>query len=149
MPVSAKCQYAVRATFELAKRYGTGPTKISVIAAAQAIPLRFLEGILNELKQAGFVSSLRGKEGGYSLLRPPDALKVGEVVRFVEGSLAPVECTDPNAPDTCPLAGDCVFLPMWQDAQDAVNEVYDSLTFTDLIERERQMRGDRAAEYVI
>jgi Rrf2 family protein len=85
MPISQKTQYAVRAVFELAKRQGRGATKISEIAEAQAIPQRFLENILNHLKGGGFVESVRGKEGGYLLVRPAKELTVGQVLRFVEG----------------------------------------------------------------
>jgi Rrf2 family protein len=87
-----KSQYALRALFELSKLYNTGPIKISHIAEAQAIPLRFLEIILNQLKQAGFVGSVRGKEGGYYLARTPDTLSIGEVIRFIQGPMDPVDC---------------------------------------------------------
>ncbi len=71
MILSQKSQYAVRAVFELAKRHGAGPVAAARLAEAQYIPLRFLENILGELRQAGFVESVRGKEGGYRLSRPP------------------------------------------------------------------------------
>ena len=105
MPISQKTQYAVRAVFELAKRRGTGATKIGEIAEAQAIPQRFLENILNKLKGAGFVESVRGKDGGYVLAREPKDLTVGEVLRFVEGPFAPVECASGSKKDACPMDG--------------------------------------------
>lgn len=147
--VSRRCQYAVRALFELAKRHRQGPMRITDIARAQAIPVRFLEVILSELKQAGFVASQRGTQGGYVLLREPGALTVGEVIRFIEGPMAPVECLGRNSGENCPLYGDCVFLPMWQEAEAAVAQVYDGTTFQQLVEREIQMKRDQAPEYVI
>ena len=70
MSVSLKCQYGLRALFELARRAGNGPTRIQEIAEAQAIPPRFLENILNQLRRGGFVESRRGKAGGFVLARP-------------------------------------------------------------------------------
>lgn len=149
MPISRKCQYAVRAVFELAKRYGEGPVKIQQVATAQAIPLQFLEGILSELKQAGFLASLRGRNGGYSLSRPPSEITFGEVVRFVEGPLSPVDCVTEGAAPACPLAAACVFLPVWQEAEVAVSAVYDNLTYQELLERAERLCPAGASEYVI
>jgi Rrf2 family transcriptional regulator, cysteine metabolism repressor len=130
--VSQKCQYAIRAVFELAKRYGEGPVKISEIAEAQAIPLRFLEIILNQLKRADFVQSRRGATGGYVLAKQPKDMKVGEIVRFVEGPLVPVACMTDKPSATCSLDGDCAFIEMWRRVAAAVSEVYDSISFQDL-----------------
>lgn len=149
MQVSQKCQYALRAVFELAKQYGNGPRKIAEIAEAQAIPVRFLEVILSQLKQSGFVGSRRGADGGYSLLRDPGGLTVGEVIRFVEGPVGPVGCVNGDAAKQCPLHGSCVFLPMWERAQKAVSDVYDSTSFQDFIEDERRMGAEYKPSYVI
>ena len=149
MPVSRKCQYAVRAVFELAKRYGEGPIKIQQIAKAQALPLQFLEGILSELKQVGFLASLRGKKGGYSLNRPPSEITFGEVVRFVEGPLNAVDCVTEGTAPACPLAAACIFLPVWQEAEAAVARVYDGITYQDLLDRAERMFAAGAFEYAI
>ena len=149
MPISRKCQYAVRAVFELARHYGEGPIKIHDIAAAQALPPQFLEGILSALKQAGFLASVRGQKGGYSLSRPPREITFGEVVRFVEGPLHPVECTAEGSLEVCPLAPGCVFLPVWQEAEAAVSAVYDGVTYQDLLDREERLCAGRGLDYVI
>ncbi len=149
MSVSQKCQYALRAVFELAKRYEQGPAKISEIAAVQAIPIRFLEVILNQLKQGGFTDSRRGKEGGYFLIRHPQELTVGEVIRFVEGPLGPVECVNASPLEKCPLRGECVFYPMWDRVKIAVTEIYDSTTFQDLVEEERRKTETYVPQYSI
>lgn len=147
MQISQKCQYALRATFELARRYGCGPVKIADIAEAQAIPVRFLEQILSQLRQGGFVRSRRGNAGGYLLEKLPEALSVGEIIRFVEGSLGPVECMAGSS--GCPLDGSCVFLPMWEKAKEAMAAVYDSTTLQRLVEDEARRRGERALDYCI
>ena len=103
--------YAVRAVFELAKRQGTGAIKISEIAEAQVIPTRFLENILNNLKRAGFVESVRGKDGGYLLARSAKELTVGEIVRSVEGPLRPVECATGGKRGACSCMATACFFP--------------------------------------
>jgi len=141
MLIPQKCQYALRAIFELAKRHGQGPIKIVEIAKAQAIPVRFLEVILSQLKQADFVDSRRGKEGGYFLVRSPEELTVGDVMRFMQGEIGPVACVEDPAQGDCPLYGECVFLPMWERIRNATEQIYDGTTFQDLVRQERERAG--------
>jgi Rrf2 family protein len=89
MRVSAKVDYAVRAAAELAAA-GEGPVKGEALANAQGIPLKFLENILGELRHAGLVRSQRGTDGGYWLARPPEEIRIADVIRAVEGPLASV-----------------------------------------------------------
>lgn len=149
MNVPQRTRYALRAIFELAKRFGRGPVKIAAIAEVQAIPVRFLEVILSQLKQSGIVDSRRGNDGGYFLVRSPDALTVGEVMRFVQGPIRAVGCFSDDASDRCPLYGDCVFLPMWQKAEQAVSDIYDNTTFQELVDSERQNQEQRVPGYTI
>jgi len=137
--LSQKCQYALRAIFEVAKLSGQGPVKIDAIAKAQAIPPRFLAAILNQLKHGGFVQSRRGSDGGYFLARSAESLSVGEIIRFIEGPMGPVICVSNEDNGSCPLLGKCVFMSMWKEAQQAMDNVYDNTTFQDLVEREAQM----------
>ncbi len=95
MRLSAKADYALRASVALAS-HGDGPVKADTVARAQSIPLRFLEQILLELKHAGIVASQRGAEGGYRLARPPDAIRLADVIRAVEGPLANVRGVRPE-----------------------------------------------------
>ena len=95
MRLSAKADYALRASVELAS-HGDGPVKADTVARAQSIPLRFLEQILLELKHAGIVASQRGAEGGYRLARPPDQIRLADVIRAVEGPLANVRGVRPE-----------------------------------------------------
>ena len=136
MLLSQKCQYALRAVFEIAKRSGEGPIKIEDIAKSQAIPPKFLATILNQLKQGGFVQSRRGSDGGYFMGRSPSGLSVGEIIRFIEGPIGPVECVADNLSPDCSLSGTCVFMSMWKEAQTAMEKIYDKTSFKDLIDRE-------------
>ncbi|HUT34741.1 MAG TPA: Rrf2 family transcriptional regulator [Planctomycetota bacterium] len=149
MFISQKCQYAIRAIFELSRRYGNGPVRIADIAEAQAIPVRFLEVILNQLKQAGFVFSQRGSRGGYLLSRPPVELTVGDIIRFIEGPLGPVICAMGSSKSDCRLYGDCVFLPMWERVRSAVSGVYDQTTFQSLVEMDARRSEEYVASYAI
>ena len=95
MRLSAKADYALRASVELAVA-GDGPLKAEAVARAQEIPLRFLEHILLDLKHAGLVSSQRGADGGYWLARPPEEITLADVIRAVEGPLANVRGVRPE-----------------------------------------------------
>jgi Rrf2 family cysteine metabolism transcriptional repressor len=139
---------------ELAKRHSTGVVTASNIAEVQRIPVRFLENILAQLRQAGIVESVRGKEGGYRLSHHPGELSVGEVIRLVQGPLATVDCyagagADGAAGRECSLREGCVLLPVWKRAQDAMMAVYDETTFEHLVEQERAARGCEVLDYAI
>ncbi len=149
MLVPQKSQYALRAVFELAKRFGQGPAKIADIAEAQAIPPRFLEVILSNLKQAGFLDSRRGSEGGYLLTRRPEEVSVGDVITYMQGDASPVDCVAGSSKSRCPLYGDCVFLPMWQKVGKAISDVYDGTSFQDLVEEEKKKSGEYVPGYSI
>ncbi|MFH1066741.1 MAG: Rrf2 family transcriptional regulator [bacterium] len=138
MLLSQKCQYGLRAVFELAKRFDQGLVKIADLAKAQAIPPRFLEAILNQLKQGGFIESQRGKHGGYYLARSPHTLTVGMIIRFIQGPIGPVECMADEPRFQCSLRGSCVFRPVWEKVRDAMSAIYDSVTFQSLVDQERR-----------
>ncbi len=149
MGVTQKCQYALRALFELAKRQGQGPVPAGEVAESQAIPKRFLEIILHQLRQGGFVDSQRGKEGGFYLARPAQAVTVGEVIRFMDGPISPVDCRPEHPGHNCPLRDGCVFRGLWDDARAALERVYDTRSLWDLVEEERHMAAERAINYCI
>jgi Rrf2 family protein len=135
MLVNQKNQYALRAIFELARHQGKGPLKVHEISEAQAIPLRFLEVILGRLKRNGLVKSKRGYTGGYNLIKNPENISVGDVFRYMDESIHPVECVTLNTDEnTCPLRGQCSFFPMWEKVHDAIYGVFDQTTIQDLID---------------
>ncbi len=149
MNVSSKCQYALRAMFELAKRYWAGPVKVYEIAESQAIPARFLEQILNQLRQGGFVESRRGAHGGYLLSTSPAMITVGEIIRFIDGPIAPVQCIAGDYADNCPLYGQCAFISLWTRARDAINNVYNRTTLQDLVDEEVSISEEYIGDYCI
>src|ERR1041384_151238 len=92
MRISHRCEYALRALFELAKSSREGPVRIEDIARRQTIPKKFLANLLVQLKRGRFVQSKKGPEGGYYLARSPRQINVGEVVRLLDGPIAPIQC---------------------------------------------------------
>ena len=133
-----KHQYAIRAIFELAKHMGSGPIKISDIARAQAIPKRFLEVILNQLKGSGLLQSKRGFYGGYRLVVPPEKISVGDIVRHLDKASASTECLGCESEETCPFFGRCAFSPLWARTRKAIFKIYDETTFQDLLENQKR-----------
>ena len=149
MNVSQKCQYALRASFELAKREGQGPIKSGQIAETQAIPVRFLEVILNELKQGGFVVSRRGAEGGYLLAKAPAAITMGAIIQFIDGSFGPLKETEGETAARSGVTADAQFEPVWNKAVRAASEILDRTTLASLVEEERQQATKPAMNYTI
>ena len=149
MAFAQKTVYALRAVYELTRRYGNEPISIGVIAEAQAIPPRFLENILLQLKAADIVESVRGKQGGYRLVRQPKEVTVGHVLRAMEGRLAPMSCLGGTSQETCPMRDDCVFMPMWQRAHQAMLSVYDGTSYADLLRQEKAQNRKKAVTYQI
>lgn len=148
--VSQKCQYALRAVFDVATHQARGPVKAVDIAARQAIPHRFLNLILNQLKHGGFVVSRRGSEGGFVLAKPAACITVGDIMRFVQGPLHPVDCLDATQRKrACPLEGNCVFSTVWQRAEQALSDVYDGVTVQALLEEDRRLSTQQTGNYSI
>jgi Rrf2 family cysteine metabolism transcriptional repressor len=125
MHISVKGEYALQALFDLASQRAGEPVRIADIARRQKIPQKFLELILAGLKQAGFVESRRGAEGGYLLARTAESLTVGEVLRFVEGPQQGKARGKRRA--------ETPFADMWQQVEQAVSGVVDHTTFADLL----------------
>ncbi len=136
MNISVKGEYALQALFDLASQPPGVPVKIGDIAKRQKIPQKFLELILAGLKQAGFVESRRGAEGGYLLVRPPETLTAGEVLRFVEGH-------QPGRSRTR-RKSDSPFGEMWNRVDQAVSDVLDHTTFGEL----RRSWAERHARFI-
>jgi len=137
MVVSQKCKYALRAVFELALRSGARPVRIGEIAEVQAIPPKFLELILVELKRGGFVESRRGARGGYLLRVAPAELTAGDIIEFVDGPVMEAGCpAEPGQADGSLHSG-CVFEDLWSRASQAMAEVYAAANFQDMVEKHR------------
>ena len=130
MRVSAKADYAIRASAELAAVEGSGPMRTERISDAQQIPIKFLETILLELKHAGIVRSQRGSEGGYALARPATEISLADVIRAVDGPLANVRGDRPeNVTYTGPAAR---LTDVWIAVRASLRSVLESTSLADL-----------------
>jgi Rrf2 family protein len=141
MRVSAKADYALRAAAELAAAEGRGPIKGEQLAHAQSIPPKFLENILLELRHAGLVQSQRGVEGGYWLARPAAEITLAEVIRAVEGPLANVRGTRPEAVEYQGVAEP--LRQVWIAVRASLRGVLESVTLADVARGELPASLDR------
>lgn len=133
MKISTKGRYALRLMIDLAVNYEGSPIRIKDIAERQDISNKYLEQIIAILNKAGYVKSVRGPQGGYSLKKSPEEYTVGMILRLTEGSLAPVACVEEDETD-CERQGGCVTYLLWKKIADAVNDVVDTVTLKDLVE---------------
>ncbi len=133
MNLSVKCEYALHALFDLASQPGAEPVKIADIARRQKIPQKFLELILANLKQGGFVESRRGAEGGYRLARPASRITIGEILKYIDGRAGDRNHVRKPA--------DSPFQALWKRVDDSAAEVLDNTTFETLA---REWAEDRS-----
>jgi len=134
LKISAKGEYALRAVLHLSlNHHRQEVSSIQEIAQSQDIPLKFLEQILLSLKKAGIVESRRGNAGGYYLLKQPDQITVGEVLRITDGPVMTLACI--NNPVGCERQTRCYFYPLWQEVNATVERMIFSTTLGDLCRR--------------
>jgi Rrf2 family protein len=152
MPVSAKGEYAARALLHLATAFEEGtPVRTADIAREQSIPKKYLEQILLVFKRRGIVRSKPGPNGGYFLGKHPGEITMAEVVRAMDGPLAPVRCVSQTAytPCTCAVEATCALRTVWQEARDAMVGVLEKLTLEEVVARARVLREASAVSYEI
>ena len=144
MKISTKGRYALRLMLDLALNNNGEPVRIKDIAARQEISDKYLEQIISTLNKAGYVKSIRGPQGGYLLTREPEKYTVGMILRLTEGSLAPVTCLEDEV-NSCPRQDSCATLRLWQMLDEAISDVVDNVTLSDLVE----WQGQISDNYVI
>lgn len=153
MKLSVRGEYALRALIVLGLNYDQPVVRIQTISRLQNIPKRFLEQILNELKAAGILDSRRGVTGGYRLRLPPDKVTLAEVIRYIEGPLAPVSCVSERNYErcTCPDENNCGIRSVMKEVREAIVKILESVTLAQLCERVRKLQGEHASplDYVI
>ena len=144
--ISKKSKYALRALFELGRRYDQGPVLIAHLARRQRIPQKFLESILLELRKKGILGSKKGKGGGYFLLRAPASISVGEIIRALDGPMAPVPCVSQTAYRTCEECEDeatCSIRAVMQEVRDATAKILDRQSLADTLRQEEMLQQKR------
>jgi Rrf2 family protein len=150
--LSHKSKYGLKAALVLAKEYGQGPVLIADIAQRERIPQKFLELILLELRNRGVLHSKKGKGGGYFLARPPQEVTLGELLRDIEGPLAPIACVSKSAYSRCQDCRDerlCGIRMVMKDVRDATARILDATTLADVLRRVEASNSPRAMTYAI
>ncbi len=148
MKLSVRGEYAIRALLVLARDYQEDDSvvRIQEISDKQNIPKRFLEQILNDLKSAHLVESKRGVAGGYRLRRPPKNINLAQVIRHIEGPLAPVSCVSEKFYEkcSCPDEARCAIRSVMKETRDAIVSIMERVTLADLAERARKLEQSPA-----
>ncbi len=147
MRITYRGDYALKTILELALRFGeeSAPT-IHEIAKRLDIPPKFLEQILLDLKRGGFVESRRGKIGGYLLAKSPEQIRLGDVIRFIDGPIEPVACVDKRYKG-CRDIRNCIFRNIWEQVAESTAKIIDNITFEDLVKKAKQ--GEEILSYSI
>ena len=141
MKLSTKGRYGLRALIDLAQYGENEPVSITSISYRQEISERYLEQLMAMLKKAGLVKSIRGAGGGYLLGREMDSISVGDVLRALEGSLEPVDCSGLNPQEGCKAADICVTKYVWQKINESINQAVDSMMLNELVEESKKMNA--------
>ena len=147
MKLSTRGQYGTRALLDLALHGEKGPVPLKDIAQRQQISLAYLEHLITPLVAAGIISSMRGARGGVRLAKSPQEIKLSEVIRLLEGSIAPVECVD--NPGICTRSKLCVTRDIWGELKKAMNGVLESTTLQNLVERQKRKERHEEIMYYI
>ncbi len=134
MKITYKGDYALKTILDLSLHYGNSPITIHDLAKRADIPIKFLEQILLDLKKGGFVESRRGKVGGYLLAKKPSQIRMGDVIRFIDGPIEPIACVAKNYKG-CGSIYNCVLRGVWQRLNKDACNIVDNISFEDLTKK--------------
>lgn len=132
MMISTKGRYAMRLMIDVAANEKDGPVPLREIAHREDMPIKYLEQLVRLLTQNGLLCSVRGQRGGYLLARKAADISAGDILRCVEGTVAPVSCL--AEPDTCPRKNTCTTLSFWKGLDAVIDSYIDSITLAQLCE---------------
>jgi Rrf2 family cysteine metabolism transcriptional repressor len=134
--LSTRGRYGIHAMHELAAVYGGAPVSIKTIAERKDIPEAYLEQIFAMLRRDELITSVRGAQGGYMLSRPPAEIRVGDLLRSLEGGLRLVDCLEDEA---CTHACECPSRAVWKRINDGLTDIVDSITLEDMLNDEARL----------
>ncbi len=150
--ISQKAKYGLRALIYIANHNASGNILIADIASSEKISKKFLESILLDLKNHGILQSKKGKGGGYALAKPQHQIFVGEILRILDGPLAPVACVSQTAYkrcSDCPDEKTCAIRAVMKDVREAVANVLDRCTLEDMVKKELDLKNNNTYSFVI
>ena len=139
MRLSTKSRYGTRAVLDIALHGRNGPVTLKDMSRRQEVSRKYLGQIINHLLTAGILESIRGPQGGYVLSRPPDSIRLGEIIRALDGSVAPSRCVD--NPGVCDRNPKCVTREVWTRVKESVESVIDETTIADLVARQKDLES--------
>ena len=131
---SSKGEYGVRLMVQLGRRFGTGPASLAEIALDEDLPRAYLEQLVTSLREAGLVVSTRGAHGGYELAAPPATIRMSQILRALEGPIAPMICaSDEPEHQACLRSARCTVNLLWIRVRDAISDTLESMTLADFV----------------
>jgi Rrf2 family protein len=140
LSLSSKGEYGVRAMFEIARDYKIGPVTIKEIARRQGMSVSYLEQLLNKLRKAGLINSLKGPGGGYTLGKKPGDISMGAILSALEGPVAITDCLNPaRGKPECSLVEKCVTRLLWQSLGKKIEDFLGTITLNDLLKEETKL----------
>ncbi|WP_025641261.1 RrF2 family transcriptional regulator [Schnuerera ultunensis] len=140
MRLSTRGRYGLKAMFQLALHYGEGPIPLNSIASAQELSENYLEQLVSTLRKSGLLNSVRGAQGGYMLAKSPEDITVGNILRALEGDMAPADCVIDNS-NGCEKEENCVTKLVWMRMRDSINQVIDSISLQDMLDEQAKMES--------
>jgi len=149
--ISTKGEYGVRIMVDLARHYGERPRSLTDISQAEMLPLAYLEQLVKLLREANppLVTSTRGAHGGYRLNRDPEDISMGEIVRVLEGPIAPMICaTEGEMTQICGFLDSCKTKYLWAKLRDVVVQTLDSMTLADLVKESPEQEPRSSARFI-
>ena len=147
MKLSTRGRYGTRALLDLALHQDGKPVLLKDIAEREQISVRYLEHLITPLIAGGIIRTTRGARGGVSLAKPPEEIRLSEVMQLLEGSVAPVECV--NSPGICSRSKSCVTRDIWDELTQAMDGILRSTTLQNLVERQKRKEQPEQAMYYI
>ena len=141
--ISKKSKYALNALLHLARKHGEGPVLISTISTDENIPQKFLESILLDLRNAGILSSKKGKGGGYYLLKKPEEVNIAQVLRIFDGAIALLPCVTFNFYERCEECKDeevCAIREAFKEVRDESVRIFKEHTLRSMVDREKELQ---------
>ena len=144
LKLTTKGRYGLRAVIDLAMYAKNEPVSLSDVAERQNISISYLEQLVAKLKKAGIVQSTRGAQGGYALAKAPEEISVGEILRALEGSLSPVDCSavDGEGETKCSASNFCVTKYVWKRINDSINDTVNNMFLSELLEESNNVKSD-------
>lgn len=142
MKLSTKGRYGLRAILDIALHQDEGNISISAISERTGITVNYLEQLISKLRKAGIVISIRGAQGGYQLAKEMDMISVGDILRALEGDLAPVSCIS-DSEDECTSSNLCVAKLVWQRINDSISEAVDTFMLSELVSQSRKINPEQ------